>query len=112
MRVGWLGLGKLGLPTALVLNVDGGHQVTAYDVDETPYRYLRERRYTHVEHGLGELLGAHTVTLVDTTHDVVAASDVVFIAVPTPHVAPTPYGTPTLGDEPGEPADYDYTYLC
>ena len=45
MNIGFLGLGKLGLPCALVIN-DRGHNVYGYDIDPNSMRiygpdYLR-----------------------------------------------------------------------
>ena len=105
--VGWLGLGKLGVPCALALAKHGGHRVTGYDPDRWAADILAGRAQPPAEAGIGELLGASGLRL-GTLAQVVADTDgVVFIAVQTPH-------DPSYGGEqpmPDEPADFDYSYL-
>lgn len=98
MRIGWVGLGKLGMPCALVLAKHGGHDVTGYDV--------RPPKIPAYEAGIDQL-DPSMLTLADSPAGVVAASDVVFVAVQTPH-APA-YGGETPA--PAERRDFEYGYL-
>ncbi len=63
MKVGFLGIGKLGLPCAEAI-AQKGHEVEGYDVAKVT---------------------SDDITVVDTVKDVVANKDIVFVAVPTPH---------------------------
>ena len=62
-NVGFIGVGKLGMPCAEAI-VSKGHNVTGYDVAN------------HT---------SHQVTMMTTIKDAVEGRDIVFIAVPTPH---------------------------
>ena len=100
--VGWIGLGKLGLPCALAMEhqAAGALTVVGYDVAEptiNPY-----------EDGLSELLAATRCERAATVADVVARTDrLIFVSVQTPH-------GPEYGGEtpmPATTADFDYSYL-
>src|SRR5262245_13588029 len=106
-RIGWIGLGKLGLPCATVLNVIGSHRVTGTDVNPNVRLYLENREVPYREEGLDPLLRRHTIEWVDTISEVVNESDVVFIAVQTPH-------SPEFGGDTEferTPEDFEYAYL-
>lgn len=105
--VGWIGLGKLGLPCALVL-ADVGHDVLGYDLDNEAVAARLDRAVDDGEAGLGELISRARLRLADDIDAVVKHADVVFVAVQTPH-APA-YG----GDVPAPAtrADFEYTYLA
>lgn len=98
MRVGWCGLGKLGVPCALALAKYGGHAVTGYD----PYPPRLPSYEANTDH-----LDLSMITLADSPAGVVAASDVVFVAVQTPHAPAYGGETPT----PAERRDFEYGYL-
>jgi len=63
MRIGFIGLGKLGMPCAEAI-ADKGHDVTGFDV-------------THVS--------SDKINVVSSIRDCIKDTDIVFIAVPTPH---------------------------
>jgi len=63
MKVGFIGVGKLGMPCAEAM-AQKGHSVEGYDVAE---------------------VSSDHIGIVDTIKDVVLGKDIVFIAVPTPH---------------------------
>jgi UDPglucose 6-dehydrogenase len=98
VNVGWVGLGRLGVPCALTLAKFGGHTVTGYDP--------RPPRFPEYEVG-ADHLDLSRITLADTPEGVVAASDVVFVAVQTPHAPAYGGETPT----PAERRDFEYGYL-
>lgn len=93
--VGWVGLGKLGAPCAAALAEYGGHKVVGYDVrgsDSGDYDWSDLR----------------PVKLADSVADVVAqATNVVFVAVQTPHSVEYGGEVPT----PVEPREFEYAYL-
>jgi UDPglucose 6-dehydrogenase len=105
MRVGFVGLGKLGLPVALAVE-SKGHDVVGYDVSPAAKAYVSKRHIPYREEGAGDLLASTRLQVGDTV-DVVDGCDVVFVAVQTPH-DPLYEGVTRL---PAERADFDYTHL-
>lgn len=106
MNVGWIGLGKLGLPCAVALDA-AGHDVMGYDVCEEPRRHLVEREVPYLEDGLDELLAGHGVKVADSIGDVVAHASIVFVAVQTPHHP----GFDGTRPAPAERRDFEYGHL-
>lgn len=99
MRVGFLGLGRLGLPIAAVLSQH--HEVTGYDPDPTIEKRLTEGHPW--EKNLTEYLGK--ITLAEP--EKIARSDIVIVAVQTPH-SPELDGT---HPDTGLREPFDTTYL-
>jgi len=85
MKIGFIGLGKLGLPCAEVMAIQ--HSVTGYDI--VP-------RVTE------------NIEVVSSIQDAVEGRDIVFIAVPTPHDPAYDGSTPS---EQLSPKDFDYTIV-
>jgi UDPglucose 6-dehydrogenase len=86
MNIGFIGVGKLGMPCAEAM-AKKGHTVTGYDVN------VRTSNF---------------VTVVDTVEKCVKGKDIVFIAVPTPH------SKEYDGSQPSahlEPKDFDYSIV-
>lgn len=98
MNVGWVGLGHLGLPCALTLAKYGGHTVAGYDP--------KPPRLPDYEAGIDQF-DLTTLAFADSPAGVVASSDVVFVAVQTPHAPAYGGETPT----PAERRDFEYGYL-
>jgi len=63
MNIGFIGVGKLGMPCAEAI-ADKGHTVKAFDIAKVT---------------------SNKISIVDNIQDCVRGSDIVFIAVPTPH---------------------------
>lgn len=106
MKVGWIGLGKLGLPCALVL-ADRGHQVFGYDINPNACNL---ETLEFVEPGVPELLhrnrGVNFIQK-DTLAEVVRECEIVFVAVQTPHA-------PQYGGQvpvPEQTRDFEYAFL-
>ncbi len=108
MKVGIVGLGKLGTPVAVALALKG-HDVMGYDID--PGRMQKES-FPHREAGpngepsIEPLLRESTIRF-GTLDDVVRHAEIVFVAVQTPH-EPEYEGVTRL---PDERVDFDYRYL-
>ena len=83
MRIGFIGLGKLGLPCALAIN-NKGHQVWGYDINPQISAILEDKRIPYKEEGAEELLKSHSIKF-GSVSDVVSNSDIIFVAVQTPH---------------------------
>ncbi len=86
MKIGFIGVGKLGMPCAEVMAIKG-HDVTGYDVEP--------KQNEHVK-------------IVNTIEECVTGKDIVFIAVPTPH-SPEYDGREPSAHLP--PKDFDYSIV-
>jgi UDPglucose 6-dehydrogenase len=108
MKVGVVGLGKLGMPVALALT-HKGHDVMGYDVDDAR---MQKEVFPHREIGpngelsIEPLLRESTIRF-GSLDEVVAHAEIVFVAVQTPH-EPEYEGVTRL---PDERVDFDYTWL-
>lgn len=106
-NIGWVGLGRLGLPCALALQHHGGHDVLGYDVRRAHVEQILAEGGDNGEKGLGDLIERGPLKLADSPAEVVAHADVVFVAVQTPH-------DPRYGGEapmPARPVDFEYGFL-
>lgn len=105
-EIGIIGMGKLGLPVALAIE-SRGHGVHAFDVSAAPYNYIEASYIPYQEAGLQPLLDESKITMHQSVGHVVANSEIIFVAVQTPH-EPKFEGITRL---PKERADFDYTYF-
>ena len=105
MNIGFVGLGKLGLPCALAIDA-AGHNVCGYDIDENVKTILRDKVLPYREEGAPELLQNHNIDFCSMA-DVVKRSDIIFVPIQTPH-DPKYEGTTRI---PEERVDFDYTWL-
>jgi len=112
MKIGFIGLGKLGLPCATCVAMKG-HKVKGYDLD--PSRMSHEPQPYQEAGPLGtgdfnDILGSQEVKrnlTFGTVEEVAHWADIIFIAVQTPHDAQYE-GVTRI---PMERRDFDYTYL-
>lgn len=105
MKVGFVGLGKLGLPVALAIE-GAGHKVKGVEVNAAVSTYLTEREIPFTEEGIQPLLDKTEIELT-TYPDLVSWSEIIFIAVQTPH-DPKFEGDRRI---PEDRADFNYDYL-
>lgn len=108
MRVGFVGLGKLGLPVAVCMAQR--HDVMGTDIN--PLRMTKDDpQYIEAgPNGDGDFqqhLALADKLIFGTLDQVVAFADLIFVAVQTPH-DPKYEGITPIG---GEPKDFDYSYL-
>ena len=89
MKIGFIGLGKLGMPCAEVI-AKKGHSVLGYDVAKVDSDY---------------------VIVEETIKEVAEAADIVFVAVPTPHDPNYDGKAPTAHLEPKD-FQYDIFIDC
>ena len=103
--VGFIGMGKLGLPVALAIE-SRGHAVIGHDINRAVEGYLRARQIPYYEERAPELL-AKTEIRFATIEEVIRESEFVFVPVQTPH-EPEYEGVTRV---PDERIDFDYSYL-
>ncbi len=108
MKIGFVGIGKLGYPCALASSLSG-HDVMGYDIDSQvmnnspkPYYETAEDGYTPMDN----LLERSRVRF-GSLQEVVDHSEIVFVAVQTPH-DPRYEGITRM---PSQRVDFDYEYL-
>jgi len=83
MKIGFIGLGKLGLPCALAVN-EKGHQVWGYDINPEVKLILDNKVIPYREKGADKLLQNHSINY-GSVEDVVQNSDIIFVPIQTPH---------------------------
>lgn len=108
MKIGMIGLGKLGLPVAVAMDMRG-HDVMGYDLDETRMSKEPQPYQETGPDGTGDFNDwlAKSDVRFGSLPDVVEHSEIVFIAVQTPH-DPRYEGITRL---PPERKDFDYSFL-
>jgi UDPglucose 6-dehydrogenase len=91
MKIGFLGLGKLGLPCAVATDAKG-HQVVGYDVNPniTSDKHPKDLLYTQEADETGKgtikpMLEQSNLKIVNTIQEVVEHSEIIFVAIQTPH---------------------------
>lgn len=107
MQIGFIGLGKLGLPVASAMSVLSGKTINGFDIDVNIKKYIEDCKVPYVENKIEEYLKKSKIDFKDSIEDVVLQSDTIFIAVQTPH-DPMYEGVTPL---PENRIDFDYTYL-
>lgn len=108
MKVGFVGLGKLGLPCALAAS--RVHDVAGYDRDQRIAEIILSQKYPYREAGVEGLLqnfATLNFKMCGSVEQVVIESDLVFLAVQTPHQPEFEGSTPLTERR----ADFDYSFL-
>lgn len=105
MKIGFIGLGKLGLPCAMAAATR--HNVIGVDAGPLPRKILESRAYPHKELLAQDYLERTSLQIVDDVAEVVDHADLLFCAVQTPH-DPLYEGSTRL---PETRADFDYSHL-
>jgi len=106
MKVGFLGLGKLGLPCALAVEAKG-HEVWGCDIYKKVLENIRNKYLPYREEGCQELLDQSSINLCEDGSGLVKNCDIIFVPIQTPH-DPKFEGVTMLTQER---ADFDYTWL-
>ena len=105
--VGFVGLGKLGLPCATALSVKRGGRVYGFDLNPSVAKYLQSRSVPYLEDGMDEYFPKASIELVESIDKLIEIVDTVFVAVQTPHEEKFEGITPV----PDTTKDFDYSYL-
>ncbi len=105
MNIGFIGLGKLGLPCALAVE-SRGHKVVGYDPSEQVKDIIDTKKLQYQEIWAQEHLDKSKIEI-KSVEDVVGESEIIFVPIQTPH------GEQFEGITriPDEREDFDYTYL-
>ncbi len=108
MKIGFVGIGKLGFPCA-VAAASQGHEVLMYDANRAWSDELNCGGVRLYEPGLQELFDENRGKLrfCDDVQAVVEGAEIIFIAVQTPHPPELDGSTPHNGAR----KDFDYSYL-
>lgn len=105
MNIGFLGLGKLGLPAALAIE-SKGHSVAGYDISDSVKDSINRRKIMYKEEGAQEYLKSSDIRCIGVK-ELVNFSEIIFVAIQTPH-SPEHEGVTRI---PRERVDFDYSYL-
>ena len=105
LNIGFIGLGKLGLPVALAIE-SKGHSVCGYDINSDVESYIKNKKIPYKEVHAESLLSNTKIKFVNMP-EVIRSSDIIFVPVQTPH-APLYEGCTRL---PDSRVDFDYKAL-
>ena len=105
MNIGFIGLGKLGLPCALAVE-SRGHKVVGYDPSEQVKEIVDTKKLQYQEQWAQKHLDESKIEI-KSVEEVVGESEIIFVPIQTPH-DPLYEGITRL---PDERVDFDYTYL-
>ena len=105
MNIGFLGLGKLGLPCALAIE-SKGHTIYGCDNSDSVIQSIIIKKLKYKEKWADELLNKSKINLLGL-EKMVQNSEIIFVPIQTPHQKEYE-GITRL---PNERIDFDYTYL-
>lgn len=103
--IGFIGLGRLGLPVALTVE-SKGYKVIGYDVNPNVAKWIKNKQIPTVEADIDEYFKDTKLEL-QSFEEVVKNSDIIFVAVQTPHQEEYDGSHPL----PDKRVDFDYSYL-
>ena len=105
MKVGFIGLGKLGLPCALAVE-SRGHEVIGYDPSEQVEQIIDSKQLQYQEIWAQDYLDKSKIQI-RPVEDVVKHSEIIFVPIQTPH------GEKFEGSTriPDEREDFDYSFF-
>ena len=105
MNIGFLGLGKLGLPVSLAVE-SKGHNVYGYDISQQTLNDIKKRKIRYREEWVDKYLPNTKLKLLNI-NELVKKSEIIFVPIQTPH-DPLYEGVTKI---PRERVDFDYSYL-
>jgi len=105
MNIGFLGLGKLGLPVSLAVE-DKGHKIFGYDISQQTLDDIKNRKIRYKEEWVDKLL-PKTKIVINNINDLVKNSEIIFVPIQTPH-DPKYEGVTRI---PDKRIDFNYTFL-
>ncbi len=105
MKIGFVGLGKLGLPVALAVE-SKGHDVIGYDISEKVKNIIEAKNIPYKEIWAQDYLEKSNIKF-KSLNEVVEHSEIIFVPIQTPH-DPLYEGITRI---PDKRVDFDYSYL-
>ena len=105
MNIGFLGLGKLGLPVSLAVE-DKGHNIFGYDISTQTLEDIKNKHIRYKEEWVEKFL-PNTKLEINNIDDLVKNSEIIFVPIQTPH-DPKYEGITRI---PSKRIDFDYSYL-
>jgi len=105
MNIGFLGLGKLGLPVALAVE-SKGHKVFGYDVSRKVENFVKLKKIPYKEVWANNLLKKSKLQILNLA-ELVKKSDIIFVPIQTPHSEEYE----GISKIPNTRKDFDYTFL-
>jgi len=105
MKIGFVGLGKLGLPVALAVE-SKGHDVVGYDISDNVKNIIEAKKIPYKEIWAQDYLDKSNIKF-ETMKNVVEHSEIIFVPIQTPH-DPLYEGITRI---PDKRVDFDYSYL-
>ena len=105
MKVGFVGLGKLGLPVALAVE-SKGHKVYGYDIKKEIYTQIKNRKIDYKEKHANDLLKKTKIEIVELKK-LIKLSDIIFVPIQTPHDKKYE----GINDIPKTRKDFNYAYI-
>lgn len=106
-QIGFVGLGKLGLPCAAAFSVKLGETVWGYDLDSRIAAYIDNCQVPYQELELEDFLTKAKINFATSMEELVLNSKTIFVAVQTPHERQFEGSTPT----PNATQDFSYDAL-
>lgn len=105
--IGFIGLGKLGLPCAAALSVEADVKIIGYDLNPEIAGYIASAKVPYLEEHCEEYLEKADIEYTSNVEDVVSMASKIFIAVQTPHEPRFEGATPV----PDDLSDFSYKFL-
>ena len=105
MNIGFLGLGKLGLPVSLAVE-DKGHKVFGFDISKQTIEDIKNRKIRYREEWVDKYLPNTKLEITDIDN-LVKNSEIIFVPIQTPH-DPQYEGVTRI---PEKRIDFDYSFL-
>tara|TARA_B100000242_G_C43048486_1_gene489570 strand:+ start:1180 stop:2427 length:1248 start_codon:yes stop_codon:yes gene_type:complete len=105
MKIGFVGLGKLGLPVALAVE-SKGHDVVGYDISDNVKNIIEAKKIPYKEIWAQDYLDKSNIKF-ESLKNVVNHSEIIFVPIQTPH-DPLYEGITRI---PDKRIDFDYSFL-
>tara|TARA_B100000287_G_scaffold110388_1_gene102752 strand:- start:207 stop:1445 length:1239 start_codon:yes stop_codon:yes gene_type:complete len=105
MNVGFIGMGKLGLPCALAVE-SKGHNVIGYDISPSVQDIIKSKKLPYKEIWAQDYLDKSNIE-VKSVEEVVRHSEIIFVPIQTPHDEKYE-GTTRI---PDDRVDFNYKWL-
>ena len=105
MNIGFLGLGKLGLPVSLAVE-EKGHKIFGYDISKQTLDDIRNKKIRYREEWVDKYL-PKTKLQINDINQLVKNSEIIFVPIQTPH-DPQYEGITRI---PDKRIDFDYSFL-